>query len=148
MGRDRFEQAVRSPDIIRYLVKAMFDPVHGHDAFSHRDLQDTATRMHTTRDAPPVVDQDLQQMLSGVAANSKRSFDELMQGVANRIEKIPFDDRLGQLFNHVPEDENAFRFDVREGLDEDAVVILDTGGLRTESERVITLVSRIKTICG
>ncbi|QLD87440.1 ATP-binding protein [Natronomonas halophila] len=139
MGRDRFEQAVRSPDIIKYLVKAMFDPVHGDDAFAHRDLEDAATRMHETRDAPPVVDEDLQRMLSGVAANSKRSFDELMQGVANRIEKIPLDDRLGQLFNHVPEGDDP-KFDFREILDEDAVVIVDTGGLRPASQRTITLV--------
>jgi len=139
MGRDRFEQAVRSPDIIKYLVKAMFDPVHGDDAFSHRELQDATRRMHDTRDAPPVVDADLQQLLSGVAANSKRSFDELMQGVANRIEKIPLDDRLAQLFNNVPEGDDP-HFDFREVVDENSVVIIDTGGLRTESQRAITLV--------
>lgn len=138
MGRDRFERAVRSPDIIRYLVKAMFDPVHGADAFAHSDLQDAVTRMRDTRDAPPVVDPELQRMLSGVAANSDRSFDELMQGVANRIEKIPLDDRLGQLFNHVPGPDDA-QFDFREIIDEDAIVILDTGALRPESRRVITL---------
>ena len=139
MGRERFEQAVRSPDIIRYLVKALFDPVHGNDVFSHGALQDAATRMHMTRDPPPVVDQELQRMLSGVAANSKRSFDELMQGVANRIEKVPLDERLRHLFNHVPEGDDA-RLDFREGIDEDAVIILDTGGLRTESQRAISLV--------
>jgi DNA helicase HerA-like ATPase len=139
MGRDRFESAVRSPDIIKYLVKAMFDPVHGDDAFSHRELQDATRRMHDTRDAPPVVDADLQQLLSGVAANSKRSFDELMQGVANRIEKIPLDDRLAQLFNNVPEGDDP-HFDFREVIDEDAVVIIDTGGLRTESQQALTLV--------
>jgi DNA helicase HerA-like ATPase len=139
MGRERFQRAVRSPDIIRYLVKAMFDPVHGHDAFAHSELQAAATRMRDTRDAPPVVDPELRRMLAGVAANSKRSFDELMQGVANRIEKIPLDDRLGQLFNHVPEGDDP-HFDVREVIDEDAVVVLDTGGLRPESRRVVTLV--------
>lgn len=139
MGADRFERAVRSPDIIRYLVKAMFDPVHGDDVFGHSELQAAATRMRETRDAPPVVDDELQRMLSGVAANSKRSFDELMQGVANRIEKIPLDDRLGELFNHVPSDDDP-RFDLRDVIDEDAVVILDTGGLRPESRRVLTLV--------
>jgi DNA helicase HerA-like ATPase len=139
MGKDRFERAVRSPDIIRYLVKAMFDPVHGSDAFAHSDLQAAATRMRDTRDAPPVVDEELRRMLAGVAANSKRSFDELMQGVANRIEKIPLDDRLGRLFNHVPGPDDP-KFDLREIIDEDAVVILDTGGLRPESRRVVTLV--------
>ncbi|QLD90344.1 ATP-binding protein [Natronomonas salina] len=140
MGSDRFWSAVRSPDIIQYLVKAMFDPVHGADAFRHRELQEAASRMHETRDAPPVSDQDLQRMLSGVAANSKRSFDELMQGVANRIEKVPLDDRLGQLFNHIPEDEDDPQFDFRDVIDEDAVVIVNTGALRSESQRTITLV--------
>ena len=138
MGRERFERAVRSPDIIRYLVKAMFDPVHGNDAFAHSELQAAATRMRDTRDAPPVVDPELRRMLAGVAANSKRSFDELMQGVANRIEKIPLDDRLGQLFNHVPEGDDP-HFELRDVIDEDAVVLLDTGGLRRESRRVVTL---------
>jgi DNA helicase HerA-like ATPase len=139
MGKDRFEQAVRSPDIIRYLVKAMFDPVHGDDAYSHRALQEAATRMRETRDAPPVVDPELQRMLAGVVSNSKRSFDELLQGVANRIEKIPLDDRLGKLFNHVPQPDDP-TFDFRDVIDEDAVVLVDTGGLRPESRRVISLV--------
>ncbi|MCQ4334427.1 hypothetical protein KM295_13265 [Natronomonas sp. F2-12] len=139
MGEERFEQAVRSPDIIRYLVKALFDPVHGDDAYTHRTLQEATTRMRETRDAPPVTDPDLQQMLSGVVSNSKRSFDELLQGVANRIEKVPLDDRLGRLFNHVPGEDDP-QFDFREVIDEDAAVIFDTGGLRPESRRAISLV--------
>ncbi|QOS10739.1 uncharacterized protein HfgLR_02950 [Haloferax gibbonsii] len=141
MGRDRFEQAVRSPDIIRYVLKAMFDPVHGTDAFTHREFQTAVARLHETRDPPPVVDADLQAMLAGVAANSKRSFDELMQGVANRIEKVPLDARLAQLFNHVhAEDGTGPRFDLRSHLDDNDVIIIDTGGLRPASRRVITLV--------
>ncbi|KAB1198968.1 TraM recognition domain-containing protein [Haloferax sp. MBLA0078] len=141
MGHERFEQAVRSPDIIRYVLKAMFDPVHGEDAFTHREFQTAVARLHETRDPPPVVDEDLQAMLAGVAANSKRSFDELMQGVANRIEKVPVDARLGRLFNHVPDEAgDGSHFDLRTLIDEDAVVIIDTGGLRPASKRVITLV--------
>jgi len=141
MGRDRFEQAVRSPDIIRYVLKAMFDPIHGSNAFSHREFQTAVARLHETRDPPPVVDEDLQAMLAGVAANSKRSFDELMQGVANRIEKIPLDARLAQIFNHIPaDDRDDSDFDLRRLIDEDAVIIIETGGLRPASQRVITLV--------
>jgi len=140
MGHERFYRAVRSPDIIRYLVKALFDPVHGSDAFTHRDLQQAARRMHGTRDAPPVTDPDLQEMLGGVAANSERSFHELMQGVANRIEKVPSYERLGQLFNHVPENEDDPEFDLRKLLDEDATIIIDTSGLRPENRRGVTLV--------
>lgn len=139
MGHDRFHQAVRSPDIIRYLVKALFDQVHGNDAYTHRELQQETRRLHATRDPPPVVDEDLQSMLGGIAANSERSFHELMQGVANRIEKIPVNDRLGRVFNHVPEDDDP-DFDLREFLDEDVVIVIDTGGLRPASRRALTLV--------
>ncbi|MFC4447485.1 type IV secretory system conjugative DNA transfer family protein [Halorussus aquaticus] len=107
--------------------------------------------MAETRDAPPVTDDDLAVMLGGVVTNSKRSFDELMQGVMNRIEKVPLDDRLAHLFNHVPQNTTEARidgdetapdpeFDFFDVLDEDAVVIFDTSGLRTESRRALTLV--------
>ncbi|MFC7324157.1 type IV secretory system conjugative DNA transfer family protein [Halorubrum rutilum] len=137
MGPERFHQAVRSPDIIRLLVKALFDPVHGSDAFAHRELQQAAARFHETGEPPPVVDDELQSMLYNVAANSQQTFDELLQGVHNRIEKIPLDDRLSQLFNHVPDADDPY-FDLRDVIDENAVVIIDTGSLRDASQQALT----------
>ncbi|AZH27148.1 ATP-binding protein [Haloplanus aerogenes] len=139
MGRERFEQAVRSPDVIRYLVKAMFDPVSGYEAFSHRDLHTAVRTMHERQTAPVVADSDLERMLAGVVANRARSFDEIMQGVANRIEKIPVDQRLARIFNHVPEGDDP-HFDLADYLNEDVVIVFDTGSLRTEAQRVLTLV--------
>ncbi|WP_256545687.1 type IV secretory system conjugative DNA transfer family protein [Halobellus inordinatus] len=139
MGRDRFDQAVRSPDIIRYLVKAMFDPVSGYEAFSHRDLHSAVRQMHERQAAPAVSDPDLERMLAGVVANRARSFDEIMQGVANRMEKIPVDQRLARVFNHVPGADDA-HFDLAEYLNDDVVIIFNTGELRTEAQRVLTLV--------
>ncbi|QCJ45873.1 ATP-binding protein [Haloprofundus sp. MHR1] len=141
MGTDRFEQAVRSPDIIRYLTKAMFDPVSGHDAFSHRDLHTAVRQMHERQVAPAVSDADLERMLAGVVANRARSFDEIMQGVANRIEKIPLDRRLARIFNHVAvDDPDTPVFDLARYLNDDVVIIFDTGDLRSEAQRVLTLV--------
>ncbi|MDT3436075.1 type IV secretory system conjugative DNA transfer family protein [Haloarcula sp. 1CSR25-25] len=125
--------------MIRYLVKALFDPVNGDDAFQHRDLHMAAQEMHDRQSAPAVADEDLERLLSGVVANSARSFDEIMQGVANRIEKIPVDRRLARMFNHVPEDDDR-HFDFGEFLDEDVVIIIDTGRVRTDTQRVMTLV--------
>jgi len=147
MGPDRFNQAVRSPDIIRYLTKALFDPVSGSEAFSHRDLHTALQRMHDRQSAPPVSDGDLERMLAGVVANRARTFDEIMQGVANRIEKIPINPRLARVFNHVPdrgedtdEDSSDPHFDFEALLDEDVVIILDTGGLRSNAQRALALV--------
>lgn len=139
MGQERFDQAVRSPDVIRYLVKAMFDPVNGYDAFSHRELHGAARRMHERQAAPAVADPDLERMLAGVVANRAQSFDEIMQGVANRMEKIPVDRRLARVFNHVPEEGDS-HFDLADYLNKNAVIVFDTGELRTESQRVLTLV--------
>ncbi|MFC6974506.1 TraM recognition domain-containing protein [Halomicroarcula sp. GCM10025709] len=142
MGREGFEQAVRSPDIIRYMLKAMFDPVSGEEAFSHRDFHSAVQEMHDRNSAPPVSDEDLERMLAGVVANRARTFDEIMQGVANRIEKIPVNPRLARIFNHVPErgeDSEEPQFDLFDYLDEDVVIIFDTGGLRSESQQALTL---------
>jgi len=141
MGRDRFEQAVRSPDIIRYIVKAMFDPVSGEEAFSHREFHGALQEMHDRNSAPPVSDGDLERMLAGVVTNRARTFDEIMKGVVNRIEKVPVNPRLARIFNHVPalEDEDEPHFDLYDYLDEDVVIIFDMGGLRSESQRALTL---------
>jgi DNA helicase HerA-like ATPase len=170
MGRDRFEQAVRAPDLIRYLVRAQFDPVHGADAFSHRDLHDAARQMHERQSAPSVSNPDLERMLGGVVTNRARTFDEVMQGVANRLEKIPTDRRLARLFDHVPDTittapdalgprsttasagtrtseiaagdgaDGDAHFDIGHYLDENVVIVFDLGGLRIETRRAITLV--------
>jgi hypothetical protein len=139
VGPEGFSQAVRSPDIIRYLVKAGFDPVHGADAFSHLDLHSLARRMHERQAAPAVSDPNLERILGGVVANRPRTFDEIMQGVANRMEKIPVDDRLGRIFDHVPVEDDP-HFDLGALLDDRMVIVFDLGGLRTEAKRALTLV--------
>ena len=139
VGPEGFAQAIRSPDIIRYLVKAGFDPVHGADAFSHLDLHGLARRMHDRQAAPAVSDPNLERMLGGVVANRPRTFDEIMQGVANRMEKVPVDDRLGRVFDHVPVGDDP-HFDLGTLLDDRVVIVFDLGGLRTEAKRALTLV--------
>ena len=154
MGEDRYHQAVRSPDIIRYLVKAQFDPVHGFDAFAHRDLEYATQEYHVGKNPPPISDPELQRKLEGIARTASRSFDELLHGVTNRIEKLSDDPRLRQIVNHVPQSvgdassteadtsaaaAHGTHLDFLELLDEDVVILLDTGGLRAESRRVLTL---------
>lgn len=139
MAEENFESAVRSPDVIRYLVKALFDSEYGADAYTHRDLQRATQQLRESKTPPQVSDDDLRGMLTGVTENDQRAFDAIMQGVANRIEKIPLDERLGRVFNHVPSEDTP-SFDLRDVLDENAVVIFDLGGLRSQSQRALTLV--------
>jgi hypothetical protein len=152
MGEDAF-QSKRAPDVIRYLVKAMYDPVHGSDAFPQSTLDAAAKRM-TQRQAPPAVSNPhLERMLGGVAADRSDVFESVMQAVNGRIEKVTRDSRIARLFEHTPPAETepdgdgasddgtaTPSFDFAEHLDEDALIILDTGGLRSEAQRALVFV--------
>jgi hypothetical protein len=154
MGEERFEQAVRSPDVIRYLVQALFDPVHGSDAFSHRDLHRAVKTMQRDESAPAVSDEDLERTLGEGLDVDGRTFQKIMAGVTSRIEKITTDARLARMFNHVadensstsdsdedgaPETPPTPHFDLADHLDENVVILIDTGGVRTEAQRAIAL---------
>ena len=139
MSGDNFEQAVRSPTVLRYIVKAHFDPVHGDDVCSHDDLLDTVHHMSRHQTAPAVSDETLETLLDGVARNAAKSFDNVMQGVRTRIEAIANDQRLGRIFGHAPDDTDD-AFDFGDYLDEDAVVIFDAGSLQADPRRALTLV--------
>jgi len=139
IGKDQYQDAIRSTDLVRYLLRACFDPVHGDDTFSHHDFLKTITRMQTTQEAPAVSDDDLATALQGVTATHRDSFQHVMHGVTTRVEEIVTDQRLTQIFNHTPTgDDPHFQFDHL--LNENCLIILDTGGLRNQSQRVLTLV--------
>ncbi|WP_136717371.1 hypothetical protein [Halorientalis salina] len=97
-GKEQFERAIRSPDIIRYLVQALFDPVHGNDAFSHRDLHRAVKTMQQGEGAPAVSDEDLERSLGEQLDVDTRTFEKIMGGVASRIEKVTTDSRLARMF--------------------------------------------------
>ncbi|RXK47010.1 ATP-binding protein [Halorientalis pallida] len=158
MGMERFERAVRSPDLIRYLIHALFDPVHGSDAFSHRELHLAVKKMQQDGSPPAVSDAELERSLSKQLDTDARTFSKIMAGVASRIEKITIDARLARMFNHVAVDEptgdddathdedgaaedtpQTPHFDLGEYLDENVVIIVDTGGIRTAAQRAIAL---------
>ncbi|MFC7228688.1 hypothetical protein N0B31_14845 [Salinirubellus salinus] len=158
MGADAYGSAKRSTDVLTYLLRALFDPVNGSDAFSHAELVDAVARMTARQAPPPVIDDDLAALLEGVVANRGDSFDAIMQGVSTRIEKVPADRRLARLFGYVattdsedasprhvtvdePEpDSTEPRFDLDALLNERATIIIDTGSLRGDARRAITLV--------
>ncbi|MGN8214536.1 type IV secretory system conjugative DNA transfer family protein [Halococcus salifodinae] len=139
MKGDNFARAARSPDVIRYLLKALFDPVHGNESFSHRDLYKAARRVSEHRTAPAVSDEKLEDSLERIVADSSDGSENVMSGVFTRIGKITVDDRLARIFGHSPDDRDD-AFDLREYLDEDALIIIDTSEVRPQAQRGLTLV--------
>jgi hypothetical protein len=143
MGAERFDTATTSPRIIEAVTKALFDPVHGTDQFSLADLQQRTNRFHETGFEPPVVNERLARTLREIAGNSEDTFIEIMNAATRRIEEVTLDSRVAPLFDYVPGDDgpgDAEPFDWRARLDEDCVIILDTSALRTEPQRIVTLV--------
>ncbi|MGN8214507.1 hypothetical protein ACTGNR_09405 [Halococcus salifodinae] len=117
----------------------MFDPVHGNESFSYRDLYKAARRVSEHRTAPAVSDEKLEDSLEGIVADSSDGSENVMSGVFTRIGKITVDDRLARIFGHSPDDRDD-AFDLREYLDEDALIIIDTGEVRPQAQRALTLV--------
>jgi DNA helicase HerA-like ATPase len=140
MGRERFDSANRSPDVIQYVLKAMYDPVHGSDSFGHHEFHSELNRMADNQRGPAVSDAGIEESLAGITATDSRMFKNIMAGVSTRVEKILVDRRLGRVFNHTTDGESDRpEFDFASYLNEDMVIIFDMGDLRNEAQRVLTL---------
>jgi len=145
MGTEAYEQAFTSSRVIRLTAKALFDRVHGDEQFSLADLQTTLSRMQSTEHAPPVSSDHLRRELNDLLSNSQDTFTEIIRGAARRLAELAGHEQLAPQFNYVPGENGARpdveRFDWREKLDEDCVIILDTSELAPEPQRVFTLLT-------
>ncbi|QLD87057.1 DUF87 domain-containing protein [Natronomonas halophila] len=139
---ETYERSIRSPDILQYLLKAGFDTVHGDDVLTYAELQGMVTRLQDQREPPAASHPAVADGLTSVAANASRSFDDVMEAVKARLEKLQTDSRLYRLFNYAPEDRDGdmplFSFD--ELLDEDVVIVFDTSDMRADSQKAFVLV--------
>ncbi len=142
MGASRFEQAVVSPQVIATHIQALFDPVHGDDAFAHRDLLAALNRTQTQGAGPPVSDEDLERHFASLVEDDPRMFAQVMAGARVRVERIGLDRRLAPAFNHVPDEGDAAgpRFDFADYLDADRVVLFDFGDMEAAAKRTLALV--------
>lgn len=108
MGAERFGRAIQSPKVIRNHLRALFDPVHGADAVSHRDLVTALRRTQRDREPPAVTDPALEGHFDSLLASEPRVFSQVMGGALARVETIATDGRLAPLFDHVPEEPTLF----------------------------------------
>jgi len=140
IGREQYRRAIRSPDIITNMLRALYDPVHGDNALTQRQLHGALERLHTRETIPAVSDEDLERRFESMVANANsRTFDDVMHGAKNRVEKLGSVPQLEPIFNNTPDDGTPV-FDLAEYLDKDVTIILDTGRLRRTAKRGLTLV--------
>lgn len=149
MGEERYEEAKTAPNIIKALIKTLYDEeyglqngynradvdVFGHDQLEHvvdefwaagaSDGEEGSVPMSSTGRVNRLLNQQLR-------ANT-RTFTNIMGGVTNRLEYITEDARLRRIFDNT---EN--QFDFRDLLDENTVILFDLGDLRSDAATVMT----------
>ncbi|WP_318571279.1 hypothetical protein [Salinigranum marinum] len=147
LGEEQHNQAFVAQEILSNLIVALFDPVHGEDAFAISDLLAAATRMQTDHRIPEVSDPELHATLTRHFHAEERRFATSIDAVMNRITKLKERDFIWRMLNFVPEwnddidayVENQMLFDLHELLDSKKVVLIDTGELRPASSNLFTV---------
>lgn len=129
-------EAVRAPDVLRYLIIALFDPVEGDDAYGIDELVTAVYQLRRNRTVPDVSTEWGERLLSSITDGTSQMFDGIAQGVATRVEKIYGSGYLRPLFGAVPDDaDDAFQFD--DYLQDNQMLIFDLGGLPRTGKQVV-----------
>ncbi|WP_336326794.1 hypothetical protein [Halovenus sp. HT40] len=129
-------ETVRSQDVIKHLMRALFDSHHGSDAFTIGDLQTAIYELYKHETVPEVADPETDQLLDNLLVGTQHNNENVFDGALTRVEKVYANERLSTLFSHVPADQTeAFRFD--KWLNEDVLILIDLGWAATHTKRVL-----------
>lgn len=144
---DGFDDSKRARRLIRDLIRALFDPVYGTDAYRHRELRATARKFKHDGVVPSVSDTELEARLTERAAMPDDIRMAVADAVTDRLDAVTDSPQLQALLNHCPPAPDAAdaeasattpgqRFSFRELLDDDVVVVFDTSGLGRHTKAV------------
>ncbi|MFC7237676.1 ATP-binding protein [Saliphagus sp. GCM10025317] len=101
MGEEQYYSATESTKAIRNHLRALYDPIHGSDAISHKDLYRALQRTLSDRSPPPTSDERLTEYFAGLLERDRDVFNMVLGGGVARVETIATDDRLAPLFDYV-----------------------------------------------
>jgi len=149
MGEERYEQAIVAPNLIKYLVKALFDEEYGRenglyresvDYFAHTQLEHVLDQLWQAGPPDPDIaaaprssQGEVQRKINRQLELDPNTFATVMGGVSNRLDYVTQDAHLRQIF-----DNTEPRFEFRDVLDEDTVILFDLGDLRDGAARLMT----------
>jgi hypothetical protein len=95
IGQEEYS-AARSTEVINYILRALYDPVHGSEVLSHREVEAALHRLHDRESPPAVSDDRLEQKLTRqLTMSDSRTFERVMASARNRIEKLTRQAALG-----------------------------------------------------
>ena len=100
MGSERYNQAQESTKLVSNTVRALFDPIHGADSYSHDDLHERLETIQTHQEPPGTTTEGLTRYFNGLAERDRDVSTRIIGGALGRIETIATDGRLAPLFNY------------------------------------------------
>jgi hypothetical protein len=145
---DKYGNATVAPKVIESLIKTLYDEEHGYengryresqDYYAHDQLEYVVDRLMQA--GPPDPDptkmpqsskRNVNRVLRRQLERDTRSFQTVMGGVGTRTHYISGDDRLQPMFNNTDS-----KFEFREMLDDNKVILLDLSALRKASAQVV-----------
>lgn len=131
-----FDASRRAATVIESLIRALFDPTHGHQSFGHADLHQAAERLLVDGTAPTVTDATLQQTLNRYTELPHDTDAAIADAVLERLEQVSLIPQLQAAFSQQADD----GFDLRNRLDTGGAILLDLSGLDADVRHAVTLV--------
>lgn len=139
MPGDTFERAQRSLEVLYWLLVSMYDRTFGGNAFSLGDLLDQVHRLQENGEPPPVEDSFLRELLQGLEYEGGQVSDAVIEGVKTRVHKVVEHEGVATVFNYTPTATDP-QFEFSDFLDEDVVLLFDTGDLSDTAQDVLSIV--------
>ncbi|PHQ40153.1 hypothetical protein DJ69_02905 [Halorubrum persicum] len=167
LGRDSVDQAFVANEILTNLIKALFDEKNGSDYFTVGDLLDAAqnfqhygrsienleetSQEQIDKALPPVEDEQVRGFLKSHLEKEERQFMNTTDAVMNRIRKLKERDFIWDMLSfEIPEEHwndqkgwyeraDVPMLDLKNILNGDKVLLLDTGNLHGESSEIFAV---------
>lgn len=138
MSADAYESATRSRQALYWLLAAQYDPSFGGNSFGLVDVEQAVRELEQTGELPRVEDPALRGRLQDLRYEGGEVSDAVIRGVRARMQDLTKHDAVLSLFNYQPRSTDP-RFEFSELLDEDVVIIFDTGGLSDTAQEVLSI---------
>ena len=173
LGQDTLEQAFVANEILVNLIKALFDESRneypnpdgpsisaegkaGGDAFAISDLLSHAANYANNAEIPDIENESIETILRRHFGKNNQQFANTTDAVLNRVTKLMERDFIWRMMDYVPEwDEDRDWYardepvlDLLDLFHSNKVVLIDTGNLRQESQRVFTVLFLSHLITG
>lgn len=148
MGAEKYGESKVAPNLIKSLIKALFDEEYGLENgqnrestnyFGHHDLELSGMQLRAAASddeegrVPEVGDERIHETLTRHLLSMESDFAVIMDAVFNRMDYIKQDAHLRRIF-----DNTEPKFDFRDLLDENAVILFDLGDLRQDAALIMT----------